>query len=174
MLRDILYAAPIQHDKKYITVDTKVHMLMPGWIPSIPGWHTDGVPRGLLNDPAGYGKPNLAAQLTESSPRFHTYIFGAESLPSFITEQVELDFDESANLYEQMNIQINKTSLKCIEHPLDQWLSWDWWNIHTANPAINRGWRLLIRVTESDVVKPRTSNYIRTQNQVYIPNNFGW
>ncbi|MEC2506153.1 hypothetical protein P9X25_18565, partial [Bacillus cereus] len=39
-------AMNLRHDRKYIVVDTKVHMLMPGMCPAIPNWHSDGVPRG--------------------------------------------------------------------------------------------------------------------------------
>ncbi|MFP8823477.1 hypothetical protein, partial [Enterobacter cloacae] len=44
--RAALQAINLRGDKKHIVVDVKTHMLMPGMIPAIPGWHTDGVPRG--------------------------------------------------------------------------------------------------------------------------------
>jgi hypothetical protein len=28
-----------------VVFDSRIHMLMPGWYPSIPGWHHDDVPR---------------------------------------------------------------------------------------------------------------------------------
>lgn len=48
--REALGAMNLRGDRKYVIVDTKIHLLMPGWVPAIPGWHTDGVPRGEEND----------------------------------------------------------------------------------------------------------------------------
>jgi len=36
-----------------LVIDSRVHMLMPGWYPCIPGWHHDDVPRSLPG-----GQPN--------------------------------------------------------------------------------------------------------------------
>src|SRR4051812_36058043 len=63
LLRDILQTAPLVGDREHVIVDTKVSMLMAGWMPAIPGWHTDGVPRGENGDPAGTGQPSLKRQL---------------------------------------------------------------------------------------------------------------
>lgn len=45
LTRSALQAMNIRGDRKHIVVDVKTHMLMPGMIPAIPGWHTDGVDR---------------------------------------------------------------------------------------------------------------------------------
>jgi hypothetical protein len=58
----------------------------------------------------------------------------------------------------------------------DEVIEFDWWNIHRATPATTPGWRFLIRVTESDYLEPFTNlrDIMRTQQQVYVPENFGW
>src|SRR5688500_599387 len=60
--RAALGAMNFKGDRKNIIVDTKVHLLMDGMIPAIPGWHTDGVPRGDNNDPGGKGEPRISSQ----------------------------------------------------------------------------------------------------------------
>ncbi|AMS02617.1 hypothetical protein BJD55_gp149 [Gordonia phage Yvonnetastic] len=179
-IQQLLTYAPIVGDRKHIFVDTKVSMLMPGWMPAIPGWHTDGVPRGDENDPAGTGDPNLARQLEERSPQFHTIIAGIPCLTEFLGGMhiLDLKHDRSSKLYTEMNNLVEKFLSEGVwetvkPHPL-VWSSWDWWQIHRATPSTVRGWRLLIRITESDTVPPADTNFIRTQNQVYVPADTGW
>lgn len=43
-LTSVLDEAPTEEDESYIC-DVKVHMLMPGQYPCIPGWHRDMIPR---------------------------------------------------------------------------------------------------------------------------------
>lgn len=48
---DSLYPEFLNHPD--FILDTRVHMLMPGWFPCIPGYHHDDVPRNNTN-----GQPN--------------------------------------------------------------------------------------------------------------------
>src|SRR5580700_1237659 len=45
-----------------IIVDTRVHMLMPGWYPCIPGWHHDDVPRTRADGQPDYVTPVYKAR----------------------------------------------------------------------------------------------------------------
>lgn len=65
----ILDSCPVQTG----TLDIKVHMLMPGQYPCIPGWHFDFVPR--VN-----GKPDLS--LRDPSQEMYLYLSG-NPLPEF-------------------------------------------------------------------------------------------
>lgn len=173
-------------DRKYIVVDTKVNYLMKGFIPAIPGWHTDGVPRGEELDPAGKGIPMLSAQEQGlvSSSRYHLLVTGTLSQTEFIVAPLELNLPDTRDLYERMTRAVDSTlvALKysardaVLVAPESRVLTWDWWNIHRAVPANKAGWRYLIRVTETDYIAPRTdpSDFIRTQTQVYVPTAFGW
>jgi hypothetical protein len=40
-LRHLLEQVPLTHRFKYISIDTRTHMLMPKMYPCIPGWHCD-------------------------------------------------------------------------------------------------------------------------------------
>ena len=109
-------------------------------------------------------------------PRYHTIIVGNDCPTEFLKRQVSLYLrhGESEKLYAEMTRLVDdgahaiRTARPCY------WTSWDWWNIHRATEATDRGWRLLIRVTESDTIPPATSGFIRAQNQVYVPREFGW
>jgi hypothetical protein len=80
------------------------------------------------------------------------------------------------NMTRIINQKIEHTGLNVFDSPANTVLEWDWWNIHTAQLATARGWRYLIRVTETDHIEPRTNpaDFIRTQNNVYAPMDFGW
>ena len=179
LVRKCLEQAPIVGDHRHILVDTKVSMLMPGWLPAIPGWHTDGVPRGQDGDPAGTGKPSLPRQNTLSLegyyPRYHTIHVGNDCPTRFVDKlhYMHIENDESEDLYAEMTRKIDALDLPILIAEPAQWMSWDWWNIHQATEATERGWRLLIRITESST-PPAEKDFIRPQNQVYVPREFGW
>ncbi|QSM04708.1 hypothetical protein PROPHIGD54-2_130 [Mycobacterium phage prophiGD54-2] len=184
LLRQLLQSAPIVGDHKHILVDTKVSMLMPGWWPAIPGWHTDGVPRYSVTDktvtPANWGMPSLPLQNDRSLegyyPRYHTLHVGNDCPTVFIDGLMHLpiEHDDDEQMYSEMTRRIDGcTTLRKLVAQEAVWHSWDWWNIHQASQATERGWRLLIRITESDQ-PPADSDFIRSQNQVYVPREFGW
>ena len=75
MTREAIGAMNMRHDRKNIIVDTKIHMLMKGMSPAIPGWHTDGAPRDNNKNPGGSGKPDTFAQENDPRPnRYHLLI----------------------------------------------------------------------------------------------------
>lgn len=171
-------------ERKYVTVDTKVNLLLPGFIPAIPGWHTDGVPRGTTLNPGGKGEPKISAQANGDVPSsfYHLLVTGHHSQTQFLPQPLQLEVEDSAALYENMTRSIDRIFGRSIEvpevykAPSCEMVEWDWWNIHRAVPANARGWRYLIRVTESDFIEPRTdpADFVRTQTQVYVPTAFGW
>lgn len=187
-VRRCLEQAPIVGDHKHVFVDTKVALLLPGFIPAIPGWHTDGVPRlhattEQVGSPFNAGPPSMDAQCAQEvqgyRPRFHTIHVGNHCPTRFMRKSwaVDLEHGEDSGLYRELSQKVESAPYPergaYLDSPLEQWLSWNWWNLHTATPADWRGWRLLIRVTESDQA-PLDSGFIRSQTQVYVPTEFGW
>lgn len=176
-------AMDLKHDRKYVIVDSKIHMLMPNMCPAIPSWHTDGVPRGKDLNPASKGEPRLDAQDVMRSPRFHLLVTGTGCLTDFIRERnVVLDHDEESDeqLYTQLDKQI-KRKLADDELHTESIQSctateFDWWDLHTGTWADRHEWRYLIRVTETDHIPPQTDlrKVIRTQQNVYVKESFGW
>tara|TARA_Y100001938_G_scaffold117430_1_gene161954 strand:- start:729 stop:1415 length:687 start_codon:yes stop_codon:yes gene_type:complete len=180
LVRKCLEQAPLAGDRLHIIVDTKVSMLMPGWLPAIPGWHTDGVPRGRNLNPAAAGQPSMAEQHQQSEagyfPRYHTIIVGNDCPTEFLHSPLTLALEhgESEDLYAEMTRLVDGGGHVVDVPRPNEWVTWDWWNIHRATEATERGWRLLVRVTESDTIPPAETGFIRAQNQVYVPREFGW
>lgn len=183
LTRAAIGAMNLQLTKKNIIVDTKIHMLLPGMCPAIPGWHTDGVPRGNSLDPTVKQAPNIHAQEEMDSPIFHLLVTGESCLTSFIKERnfkLEVPNEPSTKLYQTVSKQVNEKvktgELTSYEAPSCVPIMWDWWEIHTGIPAKKHEWRFLIRVTESDIQEPKTDlrDIIRTQQQGYMPMEFGW
>lgn len=184
LTRAAIDALDLKFDRKYIIVDTKIHMLIPNFYPAIPGWHTDGVPRGEKLDPSFKGKPNIFAQENMSDTRFHLLVTGEGCLTQFIDGKIDLEVPNEPN-YDLYKI-IDSVVKDHIEHgqlnesvftvPTCTAIEFDWWNLHTGVRAKKHEWRFLIRVTETDHMQPQTDlrQIIRTQQQVYVPENFGW
>lgn len=175
-------AMDLHFDRKYIVVDTKVHMLMPGMCPAIPNWHSDGVPRGSELRPEAKADPNIFAQEKMSTTRFHLLVTGEGCLTEFIRQPVELDVPEEPDtkLYGMVNEQVREKvasgELEVFTAPTCTPIEFDWFDIHRGIEATKHEWRYLIRVTETDHMPPQTDlrQIIRTQQQVYVPTNFGW
>jgi hypothetical protein len=183
LTRSAIGAMNLTMKKKYIIVDTKIHMLMPGMCPAIPGWHTDGVPRGNTLDPTAKQAPNIQSQEQMDSPVFHLLVTGESCLTQFIRErnyELEVPKTPDTKLYKMISKQVNEKvknrELTSFEAPSCTPVMWDWWEIHTGVPAKKHEWRFLIRVTESDIQKPKTDlrDIIRNQQQGYMPMDFGW
>ncbi|MDA2738417.1 hypothetical protein PDQ75_25010 [Bacillus cereus group sp. Bc015] len=183
LTRQAIGSMNLTFSKKYITVDTKIHMLLPNMCPAIPGWHTDGVPRGVELDPTSKGKPNIQSQETLDSPIFHLLVTGESCLTQFIKERdviLNVPKEPDTILYKMVSQQVQEKvkngELTSYEAPSCTPVMWDWWELHTGVPAKKHEWRFLIRVTESDIVKPKTDlrEIIRTQQQGYMPLDFGW
>ncbi|MEY8748961.1 hypothetical protein [Alkalicoccobacillus gibsonii] len=183
LTRAAIGAMDLSFTKKHIIVDTKIHMLIPNMCPAIVGWHTDGVPRGNSLDPTAKQLPNIHAQEEMESPIFHLLVTGDSCLTKFINDpEIDLDVPDepSTDLYKMINEQVNekleKGELSTFTAPSCTAIKWDWWELHTGVPATKHEWRFLIRVTESDIQEPKTDlrDIIRTQQQGYLPMNYGW
>lgn len=189
--RNALGAMEFVGDRKNIIVDTKVHFLLPGMCPAIPGWHTDGVPRGADLNPGGSGEPVLNAMLdgSVSEPRYHLLVTGTHCPTKFLKGIIDLDhydllMPNPRELYANMSRLVTRhldnnryaDDALTFDSPDSTVLEWGWLTVHTAQLATGRGWRYLIRVTETDHIEPRTNpaDFIRTQNNVYSPLEFGW
>lgn len=178
LTRAALSAMNIRNDRKYVVVDTKVHMLMPGMYPAIPGWHTDGVPRPQKD------KPDLSLQETDRPVRYHLLVTGEGCLTEFISDgrvKLNVPVEPSASLYkvisEQVNEKLEKGELSKFQVNSCQVIEWDWWDLHQGIAATKHEWRFLIRVAETDYLQPLKDlrEILRTQNTVYVKSaEYGW
>lgn len=163
-------------------IDSRVHMLMPGWFPAIPGWHHDDVPRSA---PAGghvpmsqHGQPNYDA--TAYLSRHCLALVGGDVAPTeFAIGDHKLPFiePERGPVYKHWNdmieAQIEAGDLTRTVAPSNQLVFFDWQSAHRAVPAVKAGWRWFGRASFNTGRKP--TNEIRKQVQVYLPTpTEGW
>ncbi|MDF3254979.1 hypothetical protein [Bacillus velezensis] len=183
LTRQAIGTMDLTFSKKHIIVDTKVHMLMPAFSPALSGWHSDGVPRGAELNPTVRKAPNIQAQENMDASIFHLFVTGQGCLTQFLDQSnIELEVPDTpdSKLYSMLNQQVTQGLAEgkytATDIPSCTAVKWDWWDLHTAQPAKEHEWRFLIRVTETDLHEPKTDlrDIIRTQQQVYLPHNFGW
>lgn len=185
LTRAALGALQLKNDRKNIIVDVKVHMLMENMCPAIPSWHTDGVPRGANFNPQGKDLPNIWEQeKCDRPPHFHLLVTGEGCLTDFLLDPMEISIPDgpSSNLYSIVDqningrIKNNHTRVNIMTSPSCQWIDWDWYSLHTGVWAKKKEFRYLIRVCETDFQEPQKDlrNIIRTQQNVYCKENYGW
>jgi hypothetical protein len=155
-------------------IDSRSHMLKPGWYPGIPGWHLDDVPRD------GNGKP----MLEQSRTSHYTIVVDAYdqptgSLTEFILpeELPPLPADHDPALFNSL-WHCHSSMIEAIDPPTYSVQSgipfrFGPQDYHRATKATGSGWRWFIRAS---YYCPRPAiNELRTQVQVYLsPLETGW
>ncbi len=146
-------------------IDTRVHMLMPGWYPCIPGFHHDDVPRG--ED----GQPNYV------NPEYRSkHVLGmvnGEICPTqFALGRANLTLPESGIVYKHWHTEVEQLlsagELELFEVPSGVLVYFDCDTLHQGQAALQNGWRWFGRISwDTDRVK-NVTNEIRRQVQVYL------
>lgn len=146
-------------------IDSRVHMLMPGWYPCIPGWHHDDVPRSLEN-----GQPNYY------NPEYHAehcmMLLGDCSLTSFASGKQQFQDVVGENYYKVWNDEvdkmINEKKLRLLKSEIivNRLVFFDCHTWHRGNAATKDGWRFFIRASRN--TNRPFHNEIRRQVQVYL------
>lgn len=166
-----LEALPDEWKSSDVVIDSRTHMLMPGWYPCIPGWHLDDVPRSRPD-----GQPN------HESPEYRSKhvmaLWGSASVTTFAVGDIELQEPEPGNTtyaiwHPIIEDRIRRGELvECAVMPR-RLVFFDWTSFHRGNPATKRGWRFFIRATRD--TNQKAQNEVRAQSQVYLPAvNAGW
>ena len=169
-LRHFLDRVPLTRRFRYISIDTRTHMLMPRMYPCIPGWHCDDFYRH------GGRQPDLGRVLEEAPSVHHSVVFGNTSLTEFVAEPIDLPApDEIANpddrpLYSLYHRLIEDLGPAVRQVRSGEIVTFGPLAFHRGVQATERGWRHFIRLTESDHFPP--ANEIRVQTQVYLTDPF--
>jgi len=162
---------------KYVSIDTRSHMLMTGMYPCIPGWHCDDFYR---TESLG-NQPDLEA-VHEYAPAIHYLIvLGDNSRTEFVKHDTVF-FDSMREIYRKIGA--GEPIYKYIDQELDKdkfesvfvepghLYSFGPTALHRGSPATHNGWRYFIRVTLSNHREPK--NEIRYQTQVYTNGRVSW
>lgn len=149
-------------------IDSRVHMLMPGWYPCIPGWHLDDIPRTRED-----GQPDHSHPAYRSSNIMA--IVGDASVTEFIEGELDLTdigLREGA-VYGQWNARINQMlsqpncTLAVRQVAPGKVIQFGFGAFHRGVPATKPGWRFFIRANYNTAREAK--NEIRRQTQVYLP-----
>lgn len=164
-----------------LVIDSRVHMLMPGWYPCIPGWHHDDVPRTRSDGQPNYG-PGQAR-----SEHIMALVNGAVCPTMFALGQTA--FIEPAlgsvvynEWHQQVEWRLSRGDLQAVHAPSNRLIRFNDRTWHRGTAAVANGWRFFIRASRYFDAAGRPiprgnqrTNEIRRQVQVYMDNvNAGW
>lgn len=179
--KEILNKIPEDWKKVPVVVDSRVHMLMQGWYPCIPGWHHDDVPRSRSD-----GQPNYSEGENRSKHLF-VLLNGDIAPTAFATGEAEYLIPEiGQRVYNKLDRQVesfvdSKTLLKT-HAPSNRLVFFDDRTFHTGVKAKKFGWRFFIRVSRYFNSKGEPidrgnirTNEVRKQVQFYMDDvTAGW
>lgn len=161
----ILDEMPFTWNHQDLIIDTRVHMLMPGWFPCIPGWHHDDVPRSLNNGQPNYYNPeyysNHLACVVNAQVAPTEFALGTCSFPDI--KSGEKYYQVWHKMVDEAILagKLNRVSIKDSVITEFDWNTW-----HQGVRAVMNGWRFFFRATRFTQVKPK--NELRKQVQVYL------
>lgn len=154
--------------------DSRVHMLMPGMFPCIPGMHHDDVPRPLGN-PGGqpdYVNPRYRARHALGLVNAHIAPtqFAVGSAEFALPEEGEVIYNVWHKKVEEY---LKSGSLTSVSAESGRILLFDDRSWHQGTEGTQFGWRWFARVSWNTERVP--TNEIRRQVQVYMPTiHSGW
>ena len=162
-------------DYPHRIVDTRVHMLMPGQYPAIPGWHCDCTPR------AGYWDQPNPLKASEGQRNYSVFVSTEEGVGKmgiaptvFAQGGTIIEYDEDhvwKSVDEVMREREQKRHIKTLAPKNGEIAYFTGQTLHKATPAIIRGWRYFFRL--SFMANP-PQDKIRKQVQVYTGISQGW
>jgi len=164
--RAFLNALPLEWKQSQLVFDSRIHMLMPGWYPAIPGWHHDDVPRASDGQP-DYENPKYRSEhilgLVNASICPTHFAVGNCVMPAI---------PEGEIIYKHWHDEVCKHLVDekvYLEVSQDRTMYYfDCDSFHTGTKAVASGWRWFGRVSRNtDRVKSIT-NEIRVNAQIYL------
>jgi hypothetical protein len=174
-LNHILEHLPDHPEYKYISIDSRTHMLMKDFYPNIPGWHCDDFYRTEETK----NQPDLE-NLTENANCIHYILLMNDvSLTEFLTEDIELPTTReilatgtTKPIYYHYDEMIEKKDPQFVRLEPHTLYSFGPLCFHRGQGATKNGWRYFIRITFSNHYTPM--NELRYQTQVYTRERVSW
>jgi len=179
LTNDFLCELPDDWFNGPLVIDSRVHMLMPGWHTCIPGFHHDDVPRTLANGQPNYGDDQIRSEHILA-------LVGGDICPTeFALGKYTFDIPEE-NVYKHLHGEVdtlcNEGVLSRFKVPSNKLVMFDDRAWHQGTEAVGNGWRFFIRASRhfapdgTRVQRPgKLANEVRKQVQVYMPAPFdGW
>jgi hypothetical protein len=157
-----------------VVLDSRVHMLMPGWYPCIPGWHHDDVPRSTPTKQPNYADPEYRAEHLMG-------LVNAQLAPTkFACGRAEVsEPDINTTIYKKWNDEIEEQVksfwLSQVSARSGEYIQFDCDSFHTGTKAVGNGWRWFTRLSRNTNRVKFITNEVRHQVQVYMEDpTQGW
>jgi hypothetical protein len=173
--KSFIESLPLEWKLGKTIFDSRVHMLMPGWYPAIPGFHHDDVPRPKI--PVGQHFASSGQPDYDNMRYKAEHILGlvnANICPTvFACGKCEMPHINDGELiyrkWHKTVEQLLKDGLLTQIDAQDRTLYYfDWETFHTGQKAISNGWRWFGRVSRNTDRVNDVTNEIRQQVQVYL------
>lgn len=158
-----------------VVFDSRIHMLMPGWYPSIPGFHHDDVPRPEI--PPGQHFIT-AGQPDYENPRYKSeHILGlvnGDICPTiFALGECTMPAVEDGELiyrkwHKEVERLLSEDAMYEYKAASNQLIYFDCDTFHTGIKATGNGWRWFGRISRNTDRINKITNEIRNQVQVYL------
>jgi hypothetical protein len=170
--RKFLLALPKDWQNNSTLVDSRVHMLMKGWYPCIPGYHHDDVPRERSDGQPEYFNPSYRSE--HAMILYNGSICPTEfALGERTFQDVPLGEIYYRKWHPEVVLALEAGTLERYSAPENTIIHFNDRTWHQGTPAVKSGWRLFIRATKNSKLKP--ANEVRRQVQVYLENPMeGW
>lgn len=153
-------------------VDSRVHMLMPGWLTCIGGYHHDDIPRNTPDGQPNYDSPDYYSEhlmgLVNADVSPTLFVLGEHSLPEVRNDIVYKVW------HPIVERQVEKGVLQKEEVKSGKYIEFDWQSMHCGQPTRKNGWRWFIRLSRKTDRQNHITNEIRRQTQVYLDPTIGW
>lgn len=152
-------------------IDSRVHMLMKGWYPCIPGMHHDDIPRSTVSGQPNYINPEYKAEHVLG-------LVNADIAPTqFALGEIDLDIPTEGIIYKDWHPKVMQAiddgTMQSYSAESGKIIEFNSESFHQGTRAVSAGWRWFIRVSRKTHRKP--TNEIRRQVQVYLEHPMeGW
>jgi hypothetical protein len=160
-------------DKRYIYVDSKIQYLEPGDVPvDSQHWHVDGsiVARGPAVEALGHNllhDMKARMQSERTTPHYLAYQSSNHCATMFITQPVALDLPELIPNFDLLDEAVRALDPPAVEQPAGAIVRTDGRSLHRARTATGPGWRLWIRVVETDREVELETSIVECYNTVF-------
>lgn len=178
-LNAILEVLPDHPEYKYLSIDSRTHMLFKDFYPNIPGWHCDD----FYRTPENQMQPDLENLLQDAPSIHYMALIGNPSRTEFINEDVYLPtsreilaLNTGKPIYYDYDVlldeMIEQRKLTTTTLEPEKLYRFGPLCFHSGQGATTNGWRYFIRFTFSNHYEAK--NELRYQTQVYTRERVSW
>jgi hypothetical protein len=160
-------------DKRYVYVDSKIQYFEPGDVPvDSQHWHVDGsiVARGPVVEALGHNLlHDMKARLTSERvpPRYLAYQSSDHCATIFATSPITITMPELVPNFDGLDAAIRALAPPTASQPPASIVRTDGLSLHRAIAASAAGWRLWIRIVETDREVQLDSSIIECYGTVF-------